>query len=322
MNTTLRASAIAGVIVLLAGIGLLAAADVPIHPRDAMRTWIISLSTTAKSRSPGFIIVVQNGEELITLGGPAGNPLATDYVRALDGLAREDLFFGYTADDMPTPPGATTRMLTFLDRAQAEGVRILAVDYCLRPEYVRASYAASAARGFVSFAAPRRALDTIPTKEPFPVSENDISVTDLAGVRNVLYLINPQRYADRDALLSALASVPVDLLIVDAEAEDGPLTADDVERMRWKPNGARRLVLCYLSIGEAESYRDYWDARWDVEPPDWILDENPTWPGNYTVCYWNASWQAIIDECLEHILAVGFDGVYFDGVDVYERFED
>jgi cysteinyl-tRNA synthetase len=308
---------------LLIGYAVSAAdANTPTDLRNAMRTWIIDISTIAKSSVPGFVVIAQNGEELIALGDSVDDPLATDYLQALDGLGREDLFYGYTTDDEPTPLEATDHMLSYLDRAQMEGIHVLAIDYCSTPEHVRASYDANAAHGFVSFAAPRRALDVIPIENPFPVNCNESPVTDLTSVRNFLYLINPEGYPDRDELTAALASLPVDLLIVDADAEDGPLTADDVERMKWKPGGARRLVLCYLSIGEAEDYRGYWNPGWSDDPPDWLLAENPNWPGNYTVRYWDVSWQAIIYVQLECILAAGFDGVYLDCVDVYERFEN
>ena len=41
------------------------------------------------------------------------------------------------------------------------------------------------------------------------------------------------------------------------------LTAADLARLRVKPDGSRRVVLSYLSIGEAENYRYYWNKSWD-----------------------------------------------------------
>jgi len=296
--------------------------NAPTSVRDAMRSWVIGIARAAKRMSPEFVIVAQNGEELITFADPVSAPLATDYLDAVDGLGREDLFFGYTADDEPTPSDATERMLSYLARARREGVRVLAIDYCSSPAHVQASYDANSAHGFISFAAPRRELDVIPVGDSFPIDPNDAAVTDLMGVRNFFVLINPRRYPDGHTLVEALADVNVDLLIIDGEAEDGPLTLADVDRLRHKPNGARRLVLCYLSIGEAEEYRGYWQAEWAADPPDWLLAENPAWSGNYTVRFWDASWQAIVYRQLERIVAAGFDGVYLDCVDAYERFED
>ena len=308
---------------MLAGCAILAGDPGALtSPRDAMRSWIIEISATVRARSPGFLLVAQNGEELIALGDQPDASLATGYLEALDGLGREDLFFGYAEDDEPTPWEATAWMLSYLDRAVTEGLCVFTIDYCWSPQNVRASYDRNAAHGFTAFAAPDRALDVIPTADPFPIQRSDAAITRLTEVRNFLYLINPRQYADTQTFVSALAAVDVDLLIVDAESEEEPLTAGDVERLKWKPGGARRLVLCYLSIGEAEDYRDYWDSNWVEDPPEWLLSENPAWPGNYTVRYWDPAWQTIVDAQLDRILAAGFDGVYLDCVDVYERFEN
>ena len=44
------------------------------------------------------------------------------------------------------------------------------------------------------------------------------------------------------------------MLVLDLEANDGTLTAADVASLKEKPQGGRRLVLCYLSVGEAATY--------------------------------------------------------------------
>jgi cysteinyl-tRNA synthetase len=90
---------------------------------------------------------------------------------------------------------------------------------------------------------------------------------------------------------------------------------------RVKADGGARLVLCYLSVGEAETYRFYWRSEWETAPPDWHLGENPQWPDNYAVRYWDPDWQGIVFAYLERILDAGFDGVYLDRVDAYETFK-
>lgn len=65
--------------------------------------------------------------------------------------------------------------------------------------------------------------------------------------------------------LSTLEASTVDLLVVDlsiAGPDRDRLTAAVVRRLKRKPDGSRRIVLCYLSIGEAEEYRDYWLKEW------------------------------------------------------------
>lgn len=86
-----------------------------------------------------------------------------------------------------------------------------------------------------------------------------------------------------------------------------------------KSDGSR--LLSYLSIGEAEDYRIYWQDDWKVGDPGFIYEENPYWKGNYKVKYWYYNWQQIIYAQLDRIIERGFDGVYLDVVDAYSYFE-
>jgi len=143
-----------------------------------------------------------------------------------------------------------------------------------------------------------------------------------SDVGNFLYLINPWQFETKADFLTELARTNYDALVLDLEFEDGPLLAVDVERLKVKANGGARLVLCYLSIGEAEDYRSYWESSWTANPPEWLLEENPDWEGNYPVQYWHPEWRDIVFTMLDTVLKAGFDGVYLDRVDVYEEFEN
>ncbi len=112
-----------------------------------------------------------------------------------------------------------------------------------------------------------------------------------------------------------IASSSSDLVVIDSSGEDGPFTKFDVELMRRKPDGSRRVLLSYLSIGEAENYRWYWPSR----STTWLGQQNPRWRDNYSVRFWHEGWQKIIFEYVDMIVAAGFDGVYLDKVDGYEE---
>lgn len=125
--------------------------------------------------------------------------------------------------------------------------------------------------------------------------------------------------------ITRAAASPFDLLVIDY-ATDGDdasaLKPAEIARLQKKADGSRRLVLAYLSIGEAESYRSYWKKDWKRQRPDWLLSENPEWEENYAVCFWDPGWQANLcgsaDAYLDRILRQGFDGIYLDKCDVGE----
>jgi cysteinyl-tRNA synthetase, unknown class len=120
---------------------------------------------------------------------------------------------------------------------------------------------------------------------------------------------------------------PYDLVVIDYDIDQRGtgFSREVVEHMRVRPDGRKRLILAYLSIGEAESYRYYWQEVWSRNRPEWMEPENPDWPGNYRVQYWHPEWQRILfggpNAYLDRVLDAGFDGVYLDGVDKFEQWK-
>ena len=114
-----------------------------------------------------------------------------------------------------------------------------------------------------------------------------------------------------------------DLVVVSiAAAGNSPETIPALKHSE----GGDKLILAYMSIGEAEDYRWYWQSDWAKNPPDWLDDPNPVWAGDYKVRYWMPEWQEIIygtpESYLDQIIALGFDGVYLDIVDGYQFYEE
>ncbi|MFN8088779.1 MAG: endo alpha-1,4 polygalactosaminidase [Mycobacterium sp.] len=293
--------------------------------RKSMRAFVIRIAQQARSVDPDFIVIPQNGQELITQNGEADGPLAADYLAAIDGQGREDLFYGYTADNVATPPADRDYLLDFLEREEAEGVQVLVVDYASSPARVDNSYTQNAARGFISFAANHRDLDTIPPRPVVPAGVNADDISNLTQAHNFLYLLDPGGFDSRADYLDTLAATNYDALVIDAFYDDAALTAAEVAALQSKANGGRRLVIAYMSIGEAEDYRYYWQAGWQSGSPSWLDSENPDWAGNYKVRYWEQGWQDLIlsgpESYLNRITAAGFDGVYLDLIDAFEYFE-
>ncbi|MCR5766038.1 MAG: endo alpha-1,4 polygalactosaminidase, partial [Treponema sp.] len=139
-----------------------------------------------------------------------------------------------------------------------------------------------------------RDLSLIPSYEPY--NKNDDNINKLSDAKNFLYLINPNQkdFPTKEAFISALEQTDYDLFVIDLFSCDQALSADDISRLKIKKNGARRLVICYMSIGEAEDYRWYWQKQWKSNPPAFLCSENPEWKGNYKVKYWYPDWQTIM----------------------------
>jgi len=115
-------------------------------------------------------------------------------------------------------------------------------------------------------------------------------------------------------------------------------SADGSDKKRFSKNQLQHLLennlipIAYISIGEAESYRFYWEKPWvekknalrlTSKAPKWLGHTNPDWEGNYKVRYWDADWRdTIVKPYLDKIIAEGFHGVYLDIIDGFEYWAD
>ena len=173
----------------------------------------------------------------------------------------------------------------------------------------------------------RRELDSIPAYPEKPYGVNTLDIAALSEAKNFLYLINPgSSFPDKQSFLDAVRETDYDIVIIDLFYYGAKeLSKEDINSLKTKHSSGRRLVIAYLSIGEAETYRYYWHNSWERNPPAWLEEENPYWPGNYKVRYWDAEWQEIVygndNSYLNKIIAAGFNGVCLDIIDAYQYFE-
>ena len=137
--------------------------------------------------------------------------------------------------------------------------------------------------------------------------------------------IRSWRYQLDKVDVARMSGLPADMLVTDYAREGGAiaLTGDEVARLKIKPDGSRRMVISYLSIGEAEEFRFYWKDAWRTQKPAWLEQENCAWPKAWMVRFWEPGWRDLIvsgpDAYLKRIVAAGFDGVYLDRVDMWEH---
>lgn len=298
----------------------------PRNYRTDMREFVRGISAYAKGIRSDFLIITQNGNPLLTDNGKGAGSPSHKYIKAIDGVGQESLFYGYNADNEPTPGPVSKSLLGLLETARNHGLRVLVTDYCWEASYAADSYARNAKRKFISFAADRRELDNIPEYPPKPYSANFRSIRALGEAKNFLYIINPDGAETKWEFMRSLRGNDYDLVIMDAFFQrDDPFTSKDVSLIRQKARRGKRLVIAYMSIGEAEDYRYYWRRGWAKTNPPWLEKENPDWPGNHKVRYWDPAWQKIIfgneDSYLKKIIDAGFDGVYLDIIDAFEYFE-
>ena len=118
-----------------------------------MANLIVRLSAYARQRRPDILILMQNAEELLE---------QARVVNAIDGVAKEDLFYGINHDQSANSSGDVSATVSLLQRLKRRGKAVLVVEY-LPSGSSKAEDATRRSRknGYVPLIA-ERALDAMP----------------------------------------------------------------------------------------------------------------------------------------------------------------
>jgi len=289
-----------------------------LHPRDyreEMRRLIIGISEKARLTNSDFIVIPQNSVILMyTRDGVLHEPFASH----ISGIGHEPLF----SKNFPQEISHDVREL---QKVVSDGFPVWTIEYAANYRDAKKLVNDNKSNQFVTFVAEKRSLDSIPSDSEKLFTWSSKNIESISMVRNFLYLINPHRFKTLQAFEAAIQRTNFDAVVIDAYFMSRPITKETVQLLKKKQNGNRRLVLAYMSIGEAEDYRYYWRSEWNTKRPAWIVAENKKWKGNYSVRFWDKKWHAIlyknVSSYIDKIVAAGFDGVYLDTIDVFMRFE-
>jgi len=116
------------------------------NARADMIAFVRRIAEKGRGAVPGFLVVPQNGEELLTVPG---------YRAVIDAIGKEDLLFGELTDKVANPPAVIERRLQLLQMLAAEQKPVLAVEYVDDPKLIAETRARLAGYGFVPHFADR-----------------------------------------------------------------------------------------------------------------------------------------------------------------------
>ncbi len=277
-----------------------------------MREFVEDISSYAKKYNPHFIVIPQNGPELAFKDLSPDEGIDNSYLNAIDGFGIEELFYNGTY----APDNDRINMLQTLGRYKP----VFVSEYVKDSSQISVAYQKNEEQGFICFV--RGSQNYYYTEIPDSVHNiNPDNVYSLNDVTNYLYLINYDNFATKRQLLDTLKKYDFDLIIMDLFFNETPFTYAEINELKYKTNGARRLVISYINIGAAEKYRYYWQDDWRLHHPSWLKKPYEGYDDEIWVKFWKKDWQEIIygnnDSYIKKIIDAGFDGAYLDNVEAY-----
>ena len=277
-----------------------------------MQDFIVDISNYSRGLDGDFIVIPQNGHELLFSDLEISNGLDERVKGAVSAIGIEELYYNgtYIGDEERIAPLKTIRA----------GKPVLVSEYVNNNADVKSAIDANKNQLFIPFVRTSENYDYKFIPDTI-VNENAMDVNGMYDVKNYLYLISTDGFASKEAYLNAIRQTNYDLVIIDLFHDGAELSSAEVASLKIKQNGGKRLVISYISIGSAESYRYYFKDNWKEGKPNWIKKKYEGYEDEYWVKFWKKDWQEIIygndDSYIKKIINAGFDGAYLDNVEAY-----
>lgn len=293
-------------------------------PETEMIQLIGEIQEYAQKKNSHFQIIGNGAAGLLEETPTNSNTNVERLISYLDGFLTESVYYEQNTNGQTKkqPQSYVTYLRKMFAKPKAAGKAIWTLDYMDDLQHQYMDEKMGRADGYVSMALSGIQLDTIPKRQVPFANTNDIYRVQEA--QNFLFLLNPGAFPEKAIYLESLRKTAYDVIIIDLYYGDSPLTKEDVDMLKIKPQGGTRMVMAYMSVGEAADYRPYWKEEWNQKRPSWICDPNPNWPGSYKVQYWMPQWKHILygnDKAyLDTIIAADFDGVFLDVIDAWQYF--
>lgn len=276
-----------------------------------MQNFIIEISSHAKKDKPDFLVIPQNAPELAYDECLPSNSMNLRFMNAIDGFGIEELFF----DGDSIFDNYRYKMLKEIVKTKA----VLVSEVIDNPKNVENAIRKNSEEGFVCF--PRSKENYHYSIIPEIHNENSQDISSIKDVQNYLYLINSKNFDSKKDFIDTINQTNFDLIIIDSYYLSFPFTDAEIESLKVKKNGGKRLVIAYMNIGAAENWRNYWKPEWKLGNPKWLKKPYEGYENEIFVEYWNPQWQKIIlkdsDSYLQKIINANFDGVYLDNVEAF-----
>ncbi len=262
------------------------------------------------------IIITQNGSEIYF----KNDKLDLEFLSYVNGASQESLFYGEEGElGKKTSNQEKDSLLKNLTQIKDYGKIVFDVNYSKNRANRKNIEKENRKHDFIGEEIPSFAADTF----NIPINGfNKKDISSLSEAENFLYLLNPHKFEGINEYFRILSNTNYDVLIIEPSLNGIFFTKEQIEKLKYKSTGEKRIVIAYFSIGEAENYRSYWKDEWNKKLPFWIETENKNWKGNFIVKYWSDEWKEIVKDYQEKLDYIDIDGYYLDTIDTFYYFEN
>ena len=116
------------------------------------------------------------------------------------------------------------------------------------------------------------------------INENANNITDSTNAKNISLILTSSLFNNRQEMIEDIRNSNYDIIIINPIFhEKTPFRPEEVHSMKFKKNGARRLIIAIYNISEISPNNYLWQKKWNTELPDWILSPSQVKDTSYIV---------------------------------------
>lgn len=303
--------------------------------RDAMRQNVIMLSRYGKSQNPDFVIMAHEGQKLFDIGiwefhlDDYNKSRQTGYSSDRDTLLLnpveiqnkkiENLMSKYRQSiDVEVINNLFCQNNSF--KTQSD-VMVMSIEQCSAKKLDNAikDSARSKIPTYI-FSNPQFAFKD--AKNQLLINENAQNIEKIKQAKNILFLLDPIKFDDKEAYLQEIENSNFDIVVISPFFQGKALRKEDINRLKYKKNGALRKIIAAMNISETDADKYYWQPDWKIGSPSWLKRASFVDKKGIIVEYWAEEWQKILSDYFKGIIEQEFDGAFFTGLDNFQYFEN
>lgn len=304
--------------------------------RDLMRQNVIMLSRYAKSQNPEFVVMAHEGQKLLDNGiwefhlNDYNKSRQEGYSSKRDTLLLNPVEIQNQKIESLMPQYRQSIDVEVINNLFCqkdttfnvpEGKILMTIDQCNASQLDMAIKVS--ARHHIPtyiFSNPQFAFKD--AKNQLLIAENATNIEKIQQAQNILFLLDTSKFDDKENYLKEIESSNFDVIVISPFFNGKALKKEDVERLKYKKNGALRKIIAAMNISETDSDKYYWQSGWKIGNPSWLKRASFVDKKGIIVEYWSEEWQKIISDYFKGIVMQGFDGAFLTGLDNYQYFED
>lgn len=160
------------------------------------------------------------------------------------------------------------------------------------------------------------------TDDHININDSAQNVFNVSDAQNILILNDTSRFKTKEEFVDTLLKTNYDIIVMKPLFNNNErYSASDIQKLHFKKNGSKRLLLAEFNVSEASPDEYYWHRDWKIGEPSWLIRKSFDNENSIITLYWHNQWKNIISRHFKDIIKEGFDGVFFTGVENYKYFE-